>query len=130
MESKEAAAASEAKDSKADDPDESSQSKIDDRAKSIAGRDSPVQRDLKPKHRLNRAASKDAPLSSVQPDGKRDDSYWKGSDGVLKRATAFIYRRIIAPREEGGMKGFFEDNCGLFKGINKADEQSLEFMPL
>ena len=69
-------------------------------------------------------------LQTVLPDGKRDDSYWGGPDGVLKRATAFVYRRIISPREEGGMKGFFDDNCTLFRGVRKGDEQNLEFMPL
>mmetsp|Transcript_49030 Transcript_49030/g.111221 ORF Transcript_49030/g.111221 Transcript_49030/m.111221 type:complete len:227 (+) Transcript_49030:61-741(+) len=66
----------------------------------------------------------------IEPDGKRDDDYWNGPKGVLKRATVFVYRRIIAPAEEGGMRDFFVENCPLFKGIKKADEQSLEFMPL
>ena len=76
------------------------------------------------------AQKKEAPISTVRPDGKRDISYWDGPDGVLKRATAFLYKRIISPREIGGMQGFFEDNCLLFKGTNKSEEQSLEFMPL
>ena len=49
------------------------------------------------------------------PESKRDVSYWEGPDGVLKRATAFVYRRIIAPKEEGG-----DSNCGvLLKRQNK-----------
>ena len=41
-----------------------------------------------------------------------------------------MYRRIIGPREEGGMRGWFDEHCLLFKGVGKGDEQSLEFMPL
>jgi hypothetical protein len=29
-----------------------------------------------------------------------------------------------------GMKDFFEQNCIIFKGVTKGDEQRLEFMPL
>jgi hypothetical protein len=76
------------------------------------------------------AAEKRGLEPSVQPEGKRDASYWEGPEGVLKRATTFVYRRLISPQEEGGMQGFFKDNCSLFKGRSKSDEQSLEFMPL
>jgi hypothetical protein len=64
------------------------------------------------------------------PEGKRDTTYWDGPDGVLKRATTFLYRRIIAPAEEGGMRTFFEKNCAPFKGVKKADEQNVEWMAL
>mmetsp|Transcript_29051 Transcript_29051/g.59419 ORF Transcript_29051/g.59419 Transcript_29051/m.59419 type:complete len:199 (-) Transcript_29051:200-796(-) len=121
---------SEAKDAKSDN--EFSQAKLEDRRrnpsthedKAVAGES------RRPAKGLKSAGSKNVSLSSVQPDGKRDDTYWKGADGVLKRATAFLYRRIISSREEGGMKDFFEEHCELFKGIGKGEEQSLEFMPL
>lgn len=67
---------------------------------------------------------------AIQAEGKRDLTYWDGSEGMLKRATAFIYRKIIAPKDEGGMREFFEDNCAVFAGTKGDDDHKLEYIPL
>jgi hypothetical protein len=61
---------------------------------------------------------------------KNDKSYWQGLDGILRRAIAFVYRRIISSEEEGGMRAFFDVNCPIFKNIREGDEHSIEFTSL
>ena len=67
------------------------------------------------------------PSETVRPDGKRDREYWEGTNGLLKLATAHLYRKIVAPREEGGFRDFFDQNAGVF---DSADEHKLEYMAL
>ena len=43
----------------------------------------------------------DAPLEEL-------GDYWQGTDGLLRRATAHIYRRIIAPECEGGFREWMD----------------------
>ena len=46
----------------------------------------------------------DAPLEEL-------GDYWQGTDGLLRRATAHIYRRIIAPECEGGFREWMDAHC-------------------
>ena len=48
--------------------------------------------------------------------------YWKGTDGLLRRATAHIYRKIIAPACEGGFREWFDEHCEIFHGSSKEGE--------
>ena len=54
----------------------------------------------------------DAPLEEL-------GDYWQGTDGLLRRATAHIYRRIIAPECEGGFREWMDAHCLIFEGSSK-----------
>ena len=43
-------------------------------------------------------------LAAARPDAPLEElgDYWQGTDGLLRRATAHIYRRIIAPQQRHG----------------------------
>ena len=49
---------------------------------------------------------------------------------MLRRATAFMYRKMVAPPEERGFRDWFDDNCHVFEGAEKGDEQKLEYYQL
>jgi len=55
---------------------------------------------------------------------KQNGEYWEGAEGLLRRATAHVYRSIISPAAEGGLKEFLDDNCEAFAGSKKGDEHS------
>ena len=65
----------------------------------------------------------DAPLEEL-------GDYWQGTDGLLRRATAHIYRRIIAPECEGGFREWMDAHCLIFEGSSKNEEQKPEFFTL
>jgi hypothetical protein len=65
----------------------------------------------------------DAPLEEL-------GDYWQGTDGLLKRATAHIYRRIIAPACEGGFREWMDAECLIFEGSSRKEEQKPEFFVL
>jgi len=46
---------------------------------------------------------------------KLGSDHWTTSElgSLISRATAHVYRMIIAPHSEGGLKDFFHDNCHL-----------------
>ena len=56
--------------------------------------------------------------------------YWQGTDGLLRRATAHIYRRIIALECEGGFREWMDAHCLIFEGSSKNEEQKPEFFTL
>jgi len=75
--------------------------------------------------------------SSQKPESiRKRKKHWSvdSEDGALvARATNFVYRRIIAPPEEGGLKNFFEENCMLFEdddNCGQSGELRLETMDL
>ena len=70
-----------------------------------------------------RALGEDVPLEDL-------GEYWKGTDGLLRRATAHIYRKIIAPACEGGFREWFDDHCEIFDGSSKSSEHKPEFFVL
>lgn len=45
--------------------------------------------------------------------------YWRGTEGLLRRATAHCYRMIIAPASEGGLKEFLDEHCGTFAEVTE-----------
>ena len=49
---------------------------------------------------------------------------------MLRRATAHIYRRIIAPECEGGFREWMDAHCLIFEGSSKHEEQKPEFFTL
>ena len=53
-------------------------------------------------------------------------SYWSGTPGLLRRATAHCYRMIIAPASEGGLKEFLDDESHIFRGWSRGDEHTVE----
>ena len=70
-----------------------------------------------------RALGEDVPLEDL-------GEYWKGTDGLLRRATAHIYRKIIAPAIEGGFREWFDEHCEVFEGSSKGAEHKPEFFVL
>ena len=74
----------------------------------------------------------DAPARALGEDVPLEDlgEYWKGTDGLLRRATAHIYRKIIAPACEGGFREWFDDHCEIFDGSSKSSEHKPEFFVL
>ena len=70
-----------------------------------------------------RALGEDVPLEDL-------GEYWKGTDGLLRRATAHIYRKIIAPAIEGGFREWFDEHCEIFEGSSKGAEHKPEFFVL
>mmetsp|Transcript_18024 Transcript_18024/g.60797 ORF Transcript_18024/g.60797 Transcript_18024/m.60797 type:complete len:206 (+) Transcript_18024:118-735(+) len=61
---------------------------------------------------------------------KRDADYWSGVDGLLRRATAHVYRCIIASENEGGLREWLDERCPPFFGTSKNDEQRNDFFIL
>ena len=72
---------------------------------------------------LPRALGEDVPAEDL-------GDYWRGTDGLLRRATAHIYRKIIAPKCEGGFREWFDDRCEAFRGSDPKGEHKPEFFTL
>ena len=65
-----------------------------------------------------------AALAAVPPAGS-DPTYWDGIDGLLRKATAAVYRKIVASEAEGGLREWLDDRCQPFQGTSKNDEHKV-----
>jgi hypothetical protein len=65
---------------------------------------------------------------SPPPPPNEEKKHWSATeDGALvARATAHVYRAIIATQSQGGMKDFLEEKCSLFLDISGVRESELE----
>ena len=78
-----------------------------------------------------RAESKTASESPPQPPCEAKKHWSTTEEGALvARATAHVYRAIIASQRQGGMKDFLEEKCSLFKdlaGVCVNDQRLLKY---
>jgi hypothetical protein len=70
---------------------------------------------------LCKAESKTQSLLPPKP-GSEEKKHWSTTENgaLVARATAHVYRAIVASQTQGGMKDFLEEKCALFKDLSGA----------